>query len=95
MTPVPNKTNPIFTKTSVESDERNHSGSLKKFPIAKPIIKLKITASKLIDFMAEFPARINAIKVKRYTIGKVNRKYFIDLPIKKIPIVPIEMRYKN
>jgi hypothetical protein len=79
----------------VESAERNHSGSLKKFPIAKPIIKLKITASKLMDFIAEFPARSNAIKVKRYKIGKVSKKYLTDFPIKKAPNVPIEIRYKN
>ena len=64
ITLVPNKTNPILTNTSVESADRNHSGSLKKLPIAKPITKLKITASRFSPFTSVFPAIINAITVK-------------------------------
>ena len=92
MTLVPNKTKPIFTKTSVESAERNHSGSLKKLPIARPITKLKMTASKLIPFIKVFPAIIKAKTVKMYTIGKPNKKFFTDFPIKKAAILPIAIR---
>ena len=50
MTLVPNKTKPILTKTSVESADRNQSGSLKKLPIAKPIAKLKIRKPAAVKF---------------------------------------------
>ena len=65
ITLVPNKTNPILTNTSVESADLNQSGSLKKLPMAKPIIKLKITASRLSPFTSVFPAIMSATTVNR------------------------------
>ena len=95
ITLVPNKTNPIFTNNSVESAFRNQSGSLKKFPITRPISRLKITASKLSAFISEFPAARSAKSVRIYTIGNTARKYFTDFPTKKVPTIPIAIRYKN
>ncbi|MNL32975.1 hypothetical protein D3C87_1548610 [compost metagenome] len=46
ITVVPNSTSPILTNSSVDSDDLNHSGSLKKLPMINPIVKLKITASR-------------------------------------------------
>lgn len=65
ITLVPNKTNPIFTNSSVESEARNHPGSLKKLPAIKPMARLKMTASRFRDLIQLFPAMISASTVSR------------------------------
>src|SRR5690606_22549900 len=72
ITAVPSNTKPILTYISLWREFFNQSGNLKKLPMASPMAKLKITASRLNPRTAAFPATNSARSVKIKISGNVN-----------------------
>ena len=57
--------------------------------MTKPIIKLKITASRLYSLTVAFPASTNANTVRINTTGKTTNKCFTDFPKRKAPNIAV------
>src|SRR5688572_3001872 len=82
ITPVPNKTSPIFTNSSADNDSRIQVGSLKTLLTTSPMVRLKITDSRFRAFTWLFPDKINAINVSTNSSGKVLNAFLTDLLIR-------------
>src|SRR5688572_2528795 len=79
ITPVPNRTSPIFTNNSADNDSRIQAGSLKTLLTISPRERLKITDSRFKAFTSLFPDKTNAINVSANSSGKVFSAFLTDL----------------